>query len=249
MTQKILILDIETNSLNTSNAEIIEFGFIQTDINLNIIKSGSILIKCDVELPQNIKELLNLDKAYLNEYGSDKPIAFKKIENLIKDSEIIVCHNAIKFDFPIISSNLKNEDLFENKLTIDTIKHLPKAYYKKCENRTLKFLCIENGIYLSQAHRAMFDVVLLLSLLKKFNIQELIAKAQKKITTYSVSCHFDDKDLAKNNLGATWNADPAIKRWEIEVDEEEYKEVLKKIEQINSTEKVKTKFSLTKVSL
>lgn len=241
---KMLILDIETNSLDIKKAEIIEFGFILTD-NFNIIKSGSFLIKCENTIPDDIEALLTISNNFLNSYGCEKKEAYNKIAKLIDESDFVVVHNGFKFDIPILENQI-NLDLFKGKTIIDTMKHLPKDFYSKCENRKLKFLCIEQGIYLSQAHRAMLDVTMLYCLLKKFSeldLSTIVENALKISCTYKIEVSFNDKELAKK-IGGTWNSE--CSRWEIELYEDDYVELVKKIK---SDIQMSSKLSLKKVSL
>lgn len=219
--ENLLFIDLETNDIDISKAEIIEVGFILSTKSLNIIKSGSFLIKCENEVPEKIQKILELNKTFLEEHGYEKSKGLETLSKLIASAKYIVTHNGLKFDCPIIERILGN-DIFNDKIQIDTLRHLPKSFYEKCESKKLKYICIEKAILFPEVHRAIHDINMVFCLVKQFKneLEDIIKEAEKPVYKFMViPITQDDKDLLKTS-GGYWNS--IDKHWEIELNETDY---------------------------
>jgi len=219
MSKNFLFFDIETTSVDIIKAQVIEFGYTLTDENLGIIHSGSFLIKPTCPLDGSVINLLKIDDEFIKLHGFEKSVAFEKIKKLFSQATYIVAHNGLKFDLPILSKEL-DMDISDGKIIIDTLKHLPASFYSECDDKKLKTLCIEKGVFFPQAHRASLDIALLFALFYRFkkDLNEIIENAKKLVNLYKIDVSYDDRDKAKA-IGGTWNGE--AKRWEIELDETE----------------------------
>ncbi len=232
MTKKVLFLDVETTSFDLLTAEIIEFSFIQSDHNYNIIKSGSVLIKSDVKIPFHIGKKLGINDGFLDDNGSNRDQTYLRMEKIISESDILISHGGLKFDYPLISKKLKNEDLFEGKVLLDTTKHLPSFYYKKCDNKSLRELSIMSGVVIPDFNRSILKSLAMFSFMRNFSLDLIINISQRPITLYQIDCHYEDKNIAQI-LSSEWNS--STKRWEIELTEDDFISLSKEINEINQT--------------
>ena len=112
----IIIFDFETNGLlNDKNFQPIEFCAIIVKDNI-IIKEIQHYIKCPFPLSDKIKELTKITDEQLETKGIDIDVLKIILVNLFihEDYDLIVSHNGINFDIPIIE-NLINVSLEKSK--------------------------------------------------------------------------------------------------------------------------------------
>lgn len=240
----VLFLDVETTSSNPLDAELLEFSFVLTDYNYNICNSGSALVKVDGNLPYVIKKSLDLTDGFVENNSYDKDLGVSKLLKLIQKSSVVITHGGISLDIPVIKKYL-GDDVFNDKILLDSTKHLPLFFYKKCEGKSLRSLGVGCGIIIPHSNRSILKSITLFSIFRNFDINTLIKNSNRSMITYQVECHFDDKNIA--SLISSWN--PNTKRWEVEVSEDEFSSLELDVSEINKQKTLKYPFVLKKVSI
>lgn len=215
---KYLFLDIETTNANIEdhNNEILEFGYILVEKNnQNKIKE----LEREAFFIQNQYPILepHISKITNNDLkgGLEKKEAFERIQKLINDSDFIVAHNGLAFDFPMLEKN--NID-FNSKYKLDTLMHIPLKNTR--DSQQLKYKCFDYEVYVdqSQLHTALYDVELTYKLALKYGLDNILQNIMKKNCKIYVKVDYKDKDkINKNGLGFEW--DKNRRMWYIIIDE------------------------------
>lgn len=101
------LLDLETTSLDKWRTEILEVGYLQTNENLEILRSGNIYFykdNFDVESPA--QKVHGLTREFLQQYRDEFEDSIIKLYTLTKNS-IIIGKNSNGFDVPVIENFMK----------------------------------------------------------------------------------------------------------------------------------------------
>lgn len=208
----ILGLDFETNGLDPNKCDILEFGAVLWDLK----KSKPLYIASDFILPdsthfeieEDIKILTGIEEEDLYSYGIPIESASNKISEMTDRATCIVTHFGIEFD-RIIYERLMNLVKYKYKKVfwIDTGYDI--EYPKNIRTRKLNYLSFEHGLMPFQSHRALFDVLTMLNILSKYNMDEIIQFAQTPLLRVTAHLDFDKKDLAIKS-GFYWNKEKKI---------------------------------------
>jgi DNA polymerase III epsilon subunit-like protein len=174
MINNIIILDIETNTINETldftlpeNVEIIERYFYEYNFN-SILSAG--LIKNKHKLTTSHITGIT-DDDLLNESDNNYNIMKNDVLKFMNYMEkpILIAHNGKKFDFPILE--YYNIIDYNNIIIIDTLYKLRLFIKDEIKSNRLinlyKIICNKNEI---QQHRAKADVSLIIDIFKKLNL-------------------------------------------------------------------------------
>jgi DNA polymerase-3 subunit epsilon len=220
----ICFLDIETINLNVyeGDNEIIEFGYILTDLNGNLIEENSFLIKNTINLPN--EHITGLTNEILAKDGLNQEEAYEKIKSIIKKAKYIVAHSGNAFDFEIIRLKAKFH-ISENRILIDTCKDIPLK--NDNDSQKLKYKCFDYGIVQNNSglHRALYDVKLTKALLFAYGFQNTLDYMNKPKMRIVALIAINQKNEAKQ-LGFQWNQQ--YKEWSKVIFVEDYEAFDKK---------------------
>ena len=217
----ITFLDTETTGTNRLNDEIIEIAIKEIEFEKDSGKIIKIINQYDSfnepskKIDDKITKLTGID----NETVKNKCIDWELIDSILKDTDIIVAHNA-KFDRAFVDrcSSISPSKIWA--CTINDIDWLEKGF----SSQKQELLCYWHGFYF-EAHRAMNDVDALIQLLihphygKQRPILELIKNARQirfKILVSNFPYNEQKKDKIKSE-GYKWSTKDKI--WYKEVDE------------------------------
>lgn len=196
---KMLFIDFEATNIDPNSAEPIEFAGLVCDLDGNILEVDNFLIQLPNEdkITDEITDLTGITNEMLIKAGYSLEKAKSQIELLVEKADYIVAHNGIKYDFAILA---KFAGTIDNKVLIDTCLHLdvPSNFSKK-----LKYLCLEYGVILQDAHRALEDVLALKKLFFKFNFNEVYKRATAKYIDLKALVAYEKRHLAKEK-GFVW---------------------------------------------
>jgi len=121
-----------------------------------------------------------------------------------------VAHNGNSFDKPLFDNECIRHEIepYKHKW-IDTRTDI--EYPAKILTRKLTYLAVEHGLNISFSHRAMFDVLTMLGILGKYDINKVLEyyKAEDVLVRADVSYH--TKDQAKER---GYHFVPETKKWE-----------------------------------
>jgi hypothetical protein len=217
-TLKLLFIDTETTSLNIATAQTVEFAWIKAQTNawdtpypsLDLIAQGSFLIQLSPDtlipnetgneksLPEEIFKVLTVSGINTHLIMPDAPTALSKtaafeyIKTLCNEAHVLIAHNGVGYDFPILDRELKtytglnlpsahytSSDVPldfaislikrpDRAIHLDTTIHPPDDLYPpENKSRSLKYLAADFDILLTNAHRAGADTQTLFNIFGK----------------------------------------------------------------------------------
>lgn len=216
-------LDVETTGLNYQVDEIIELAVKVISIEkntgsiINIVNSYESFNESIKPIDEKITKITGINKKMVQ----GKEIDWNNVEEILKDVDVIISHNA-SFDKPFIDSNL---ELSKNKLwacSMKDIDWMEKGFVSSKQ----EMLCLWHGFYFD-AHRAMNDVDALIHLIThpfyENNKPIIELYNNSKIVQYNVwvtnfPYNAEKKDKIKSN-GYFWNNEKKL--WFKRVSKEE----------------------------
>lgn len=160
-----VVLDIETDGLDSQRNNIIEFGAIKFEH--GVYTKFERLVKTSISLPQEIIELTGITNQLLEQKGSDLVDILNEFTLFINDLPIIGYN--VKFDISFINENLRR-----NKMKTINNSFYDLIVYIKREKMFLKNYSFESVLYAyglneKVKHRALSDATLVNDLLPKVN--------------------------------------------------------------------------------
>lgn len=208
-TTKGVFLDVETTGLRASTDEIIEFGAVKFEYNLetgeiyNIIETYSHFQDPGRRIPKKIIEITGIT----DQDVQGQVIPAHELEELFSDVALIVAHNA-SFDRPFAE---KLHPLFKDKPWACSIEDIPWML-EGLAGRKLEYLAINFG-YFFNAHRAVDDCLAGVTILSealpktgRLAMNQLLESASTPIFRFrAVGAPFDKKDLLRER-GYRWNS-------------------------------------------
>jgi DNA polymerase-3 subunit epsilon len=96
-------------------------------------------------------------------------------------------------------------------------------YPRNCAGRSLIYLAGFHGMVNPFPHRAITDVLTMLTILARYEIKQVIANSQRKWLIVQANVSYDERDKAKGK-GFRWQSDGSKtyeKRWVKRVSEEQ----------------------------
>lgn len=175
-----VVFDTETTGLKPENSAIIEIAccsFDQDLIDGKEYESGVMKIYGDKEINQKALDANGITREQIGN-GRDPKLVAEEFCNYLKSlnkgkNKVVLCgQNSDKFDIPFVSDWLQHfnkdlESLVNTDFTIDTL-WWGRIKYTELVNYKLGTLCSENGIELTNAHRAINDTRATRDLVKLF---------------------------------------------------------------------------------
>ena len=194
--KKVVCFDFETNGLSPYENQPIELAAKSIELD-GTSRELNLLIKCNKKLPDLIVKLTGITDDMLSSSGIEYEDAMQQLCNFMElnkekpnEDIFLVGHNFLKFDIPFLKQYTDIRDIKLNKYTqrwdtaghykakalglhINDYKNIPDYHYAALTTRAagLKFnlavCCIDAGIELNDAHRAIGDTRATLELFKK----------------------------------------------------------------------------------
>ena len=225
----VLGLDVETTGLSPEKDDIIEIGAVLWDTRRGVpLVIENFGVKTDKVIAPVITNLTGITQQDNDTYHQlDEEIAVT-LEFLIDQADYLVAHNH-QFDKKFLTAWIKkqgslyNSNMFDSKPWIDTQHDLPPEAYGK--SKSLTYLAADNGFVNPFAHRAVFDVLTMLTVLQKHIHNVDLAKERVYLEAVVTRA---EKDKAKKE-GFRWNPDRKV-WWKIDVKKKQYSYDFKVIE-------------------
>jgi len=219
----ILGVDVETTGVDYEEDRITEIGAVLYDWDdKSIVGVMSKLVLEDPKPPQSdlIIEITGITDDMLKKWGEPPRDVMNEFLNMYYNADYLVAHN-VDFDKTMLKNFiLRNFPAWEPgppKIWLDTSKDLPLP--QSCRHTNLTYLSGFHGFANPFSHRAVTDVLTMLKLLEKFDIEEVIKINASPTVKFKANVDFHDKDLAKQE-GFKWTpTPPSIKGWYKEVKE------------------------------
>jgi DNA polymerase-3 subunit epsilon len=189
--------DCETTGLDVAEERMTEVGAVLWDTDAKApVCFYSQLIQGPI-MSEMIIELTGIQQWMLDKYGQQPRTVFHQLHDFIMEGEAIVAHNGKRFDFPFLKNEFERYELPMPELVlVDTSVDVP--YPAKIETRKQVHLAAEHGFVNPFPHRALTDVLTMLTTMSKYDFNEVFAMAQTPDITLRALVSFHNKDLAKN---------------------------------------------------
>lgn len=206
----LLGLDLETGGAFNAPPEtnfITEIGLVLWDTEFSQpVDFLSQLLKPDHPVSPEAAEYTGISDELLARHGRPADIrTLQPIARLMKKADYIVAHNGRDFDRPLIESAFSQ---FGLKLPatpwLDT--QYDVDYPRSCASRNLIYLAGFHGMVNPFQHRAVTDVLTMLTILARYDIQQVIANSQRKWLIVQANVSYDEREKAKEK-GFRWQSD------------------------------------------
>jgi len=157
-------LDIETTGLDPTKDRICEIALLW-EWRGEPREVYAVLINPECDIPREASKIHGITTGRVKEVGTFADIA-KEVRSWLKN-EVVVAHNA-RFDLRFITKEFKNahKRLPKIKVAICT-QELARRHYRLRKNE-LGYVARSLGITVAQEHRALFDVLLLQRVFRRF---------------------------------------------------------------------------------
>lgn len=176
----ILGLDFETTGLDPETDRIIEIGAVLWDTD----KRSPALIVSDLvwdasypPISKEITGITGINQLDLDSYAIAPAAGVERLNRAINQAAVIVAHNGLKFDRPFYYAELRRQKYEQHTKWfdvpwVDTSVDVP--YPDRVQTRKLTHLAAEHGFVNPFAHRALFDVLTMLTVLNNYKITEVL---------------------------------------------------------------------------
>ena len=207
---KILGCDTETTGLDPKKDRITEIGLVLYDSeSATPVRISGFLVQTGAAISEEITRLTGITQEAVAEYGVPAAQAIAAVYSMVGKADYLCAHNA-PFDRDFLNAECERQGKAPLVLPwIDTRTDLPKEAYQKGKSASLKYLCADHG-FLYLAHRAVNDVLAMLELLSRYDLDKVIKRAQTPNVNVRAVVSFDDRQLAKER-GYYWK--PELKLW------------------------------------
>ena len=186
----LLGIDLETGGSFDAPKEdnfITEIGACLWDTNHGPVKMFSEILNLGKPICKEAEEYTGITDRMKLDYGINEmihPQIFRtKTQELfyfMTKADYIVAHNGLEFDKPILMQFLKSIGIqMPDKTWIDTMIDVP--YPKNCTSRSLTYLAGHHLILNCFPHRAITDVLTMMTILMKYDLSEVIKCAETPI--------------------------------------------------------------------
>lgn len=216
----VLGIDLETTGLNVEDCEILEVGAVLWDCESGRpVRFLSELVQIKGELPATISELTGIQIDDIEKYGQPIESVMERLFDLAKSAAFIVAHNGIEFDRLFLEKVWGDFPKFRLDLKwIDTSTDIP--FPERISTRKLSYLAAEHGFLNPFAHRALFDVMTMLQVLKNYPIEDVIELQASPMCRLVAQVSYENRGDAKSQ-GFRW--DPQQRHWYLQGKEKSLK--------------------------
>lgn len=201
---RLLGIDIETTGLDFEKDAVTEIGWVLCEAPLSHgvtpLSIQSFLIQTPTVISAEITKLTGITREAVDEFGQD----FKNIIHLLNTEiavhkvDYIVAQNGENFDKLFLQAecnkhNTSAHELF-SRTWIDTAFDLPPGKFRY---NNLMSMAAEIGVINHFKHRAVFDVMTMLTVLSHCNLDDVLVRASSPWVVVKAEVNFEQKELAK----------------------------------------------------
>jgi DNA polymerase III subunit epsilon len=203
-------LDFETSGLDPAVDRVIEVGAVlwNTDSGLPL---EILSVFCDSvdELSPEIEEITGIKCSMLRQHGRDSAEVFSELNTMLLKAEAVIAHFGATFDKGFYEAECARLPLTAVERTwIDTALDL--KYPPAMLTRKLTHLAAEHGFLNPFRHRAVFDVLTMLTVFQHYDAAAALEYARQPMVTVRAIVSYEDREKAKAR-GYRWN--PEEKLW------------------------------------
>jgi len=223
-------IDFETTGLNIPTIGVTEVGMVLwcTELNAPIKLFGTLVDLASYAVWEpGVEKINNLTPQVCSQFGMEDERALKSVLSWYGNADIACAHNGNSFDKPLLEAWAARYglDAQKSKLWIDTRADIERS---PRDSSRLGYMAADHGFINPFPHRAMFDVMTMLTILMapdvskappKYDLNTIqeIAKSPFRIVKALVS--FDQNQLAKARGYHAFYENGKFVRWELEVKE------------------------------
>ena len=210
---KILGIDIETgSSFDTPKEEttVTEIGLVLWETEKNTpLEIVNILVDEEREIHPEASEYTGIDEDMIADHGIFGLDACRVLVSMAEKAERIVAHNGNQFDKPVLEGLLKRFSYSNTSESwranwIDTQSDID--YPSNMRSRSLIYLAASHGFVNPFPHRAVTDVLTMLQILSKYQIDTIIGNADSPRVRIVAQVSYDGRQKAKDS-GFYWDGE------------------------------------------
>ncbi|MBU1690668.1 MAG: hypothetical protein KJ958_06790 [Gammaproteobacteria bacterium] len=199
-----LLLGIDLESGGDFNAPleqnfITEIGMVLWDTEFSQpVEIYSTLLNHECALSPEAQEYTGITEALLKRHGVSPDIrVINPIKALMSKADFIVAHNGRVFDRPLLEAFFtRSGHKMPATEWLDTLHDID--YPRNCVSKNLTYLAAFHGILNCFQHRAVTDVLTMLTVMMRYNLDEIIANAHQPRLVIKAEVSYDDREKAKN---------------------------------------------------
>lgn len=209
--------DFETQGFDEKKDAPTEIGLIAFNENFEEIASLNLLIKSPLTKPQpqEIVDITGITDEMIAGGVNESEVA-ARVHNFIYGAKALFAYNA-PFDMRFLEAMLGRHDWSTPKTTVVDVQR-DIEYPARFTCKKLTHLAFDHGIVgeAKDAHRAVYDVRLMLKVLAKYDLKTIVANAKEPKVKLRIMTETPWTDKGKSNEFAKANGfhfDPATKHW------------------------------------
>lgn len=234
----LLGLDFETtwtDSVDPKKCRITEIGAVLIENDGTFLDMMSTLVwdQDYPESPPELVELTGITDQMLRTRGLLVGTALMELHQFMEQADAIVAHNGLAFDKPLYEAECERmQKMPVEKIWVDTKIDLP--YPSSIKVRDLIGIAARHEIVNPFQHRAVFDVLTMLKVLGRYDVNEAIKLAQTPLVRCVAQVSYHDREQAKKR-GYRWDGDNKIwykdmRQGHVEIEEQEAPFIIRTIE-------------------
>ena len=211
-------IDFETTGLDPSKDRVVQMAAAKLHWeSKRIVESFEVHLHSKHYPPINPEAAAvnGITEEFLQEFGRNPLIEWNNLHRFMRGSDALCAQNGHNFDYIFLDNAVKFFNITPvNIQRIDSSVDVNYPKHMTC--RRLQHLALEHGVVARKAHTALDDVIVMLEVVAKYDIQEIIKRAKSQLVTVVGLVSYDDNHLVKARR-FRWN--PDLKRWEKQVKE------------------------------
>lgn len=201
----VLGLDLESTGRDVEKDRITEIAYVlwETDNNYPLLTSCSYLHDTTYpKLSAEVSLLNGITQDNLVWYGSSPGSTLISLNEFLTQHQphYIVAHNSENFDKPLLLNEFKRNEVDSFYLNdipwIDTCWDIPYKY--EPDSRKLKYVACDHGVVNPFSHRALFDVMTMLSVMSKYSFNEILEYKKTPWVIVQAVVDYDNREKAKD---------------------------------------------------
>jgi|SRR5271157_1016305 len=217
----ILGLDFETTGLNIPTIGVTEVGMVlwNTELKAPIKLYGTLVDPGpDVVWEPSAIAVNNLTPELCTQYGMQDEKACRQVMSWYSSADVCCAHNGNVFDRPILNkwATKYGIDPQKDKVWIDTKADLETP---PRNSTRLTYMAADHAFLNPFPHRAMFDVMTMLKILDKYDLDEVLVVSKSPTVRLKAIVSFEQKDLAKNRGFHPIYVESKFSHWEMSTKE------------------------------
>lgn len=211
-------LDMETTGIDTKTCDILEVGAVLYDFDshqpvviINELITGTVT--------PEITELTGIRQEHLGLAGKDLKEVLTSLSPWYQTCQGVIAHNGLMFDQPVLYRHAQALGVhLPERPWIDSMIDFP--YPPSTTSFRLSHIAADHGILNTNSHRAFSDVLTMLAITEKYDIDKAFELAQSPIVIVKAHVVYDNRELASkrrfrwNSSAKVWEKNMRRQAWE-----------------------------------